>query len=164
MRRIGWSSALLALLAGCAAPTRAPPAPPPAPRPIEPPRPSPTPPPPPTQDWRDIALTPGDWSYAADAGGSEARFGDTAAELTLRCDAQRRQLLLRRAGTAAGLVVRTSFGRRSLPAGAALAASDPLLDQIAFTRGRFTVEAQGAPMLVLPAWPEPARVIEDCRA
>jgi hypothetical protein len=32
-----------------------------------------------------------------------------------------------------------------------------------FSRGRFTVEVPGAPMLVIPAWPEPARVIEDCR-
>jgi hypothetical protein len=44
-----------------------------------------------------------------------------------------------------------------------LQARDPLLDQIAFSRGRFTIEAPGAAMLVIPAWPEAARVIEDCR-
>ena len=41
--------------------------------------------------------------------------------------------------------------------------ADPLLDQIAFSRGRFLVQAEGGPSLILPAWPEPARVIEDCR-
>jgi hypothetical protein len=34
---------------------------------------------------------------------------------------------------------------------------------MAFSRGRFMVEAQGMATLVLPAWPEPARVVEDCR-
>jgi hypothetical protein len=159
------SLALLAVLGGCAAPTRAPPAPAPLPRPL-PPAPAPPPPAPPPQpeDWRDIALTPGDWSYAGDAAGSEARFGGAA--LGLRCDRARRQISIERAGAEPGapIIVRTSFGSRRLAAGAALAASDALLDQMAFSRGRFTVEAAGLPMLVVPAWPEAARVIEDCRA
>jgi hypothetical protein len=152
-----------ALLAGsgCVAPREAapPPVPPPAPPIIAPPAPAPPPP----QDWRDIALTPGDWSYRGDAAGSEARFGGDA--LALRCDKARRRIRIERAEAAAGtdLIVRTSFGIRRLAAGAALAPGDPLLDQIAFSRGRFTIEAAGLPMLVLPAWPEPARVIEDCR-
>jgi hypothetical protein len=157
--------ALLAALGGCAAPTRAPPAPAALPQPLPPPPvpPSPLPPPPQAEDWRDIALTPGDWSYSGDAAGSEARFGDAA--LGLRCDRARRQIVIARAGAAAGaeIFVRTSFGSRRLAAGAALAASDFLLDQMAFSRGRFTVEAAGLPMLVVPAWPEAARVIEDCR-
>ena len=41
---------------------------------------------------------------------------------------------------------------------------DPVLDAMVFSRGRFAVEAPGTPLLVVPAWPEPARVIEDCRA
>lgn len=45
----------------------------------------------------------------------------------------------------------------SLPAG------DPLLDAIAFSRGRFALEAAGLPTLYLPAWPELSRVVEDCR-
>jgi hypothetical protein len=44
-----------------------------------------------------------------------------------------------------------------------LAATDPLLDAIAFSRGRFAVEAPGLPTLILPTWPEPARVVEECR-
>jgi hypothetical protein len=68
------------------------------------------------------------------------------------------------------VTIRTSYGARTLPANAqadglaaTLSASDPLLDQIAFSRGRFTVEVAGQPQLVLPAWPEVARVVEDCR-
>ena len=69
--------------------------------------------------------------------------------------------------------IQTSFGVRSLPlaavggapahAGAALAATDPWLDAMAFSRGRFTVGVAGLDLLVIPAWPELARVVEDCR-
>lgn len=109
------------------------------------------------QDWRDRPLTPGDWSY--DQGAGEARYGD----FSLRCDGARRQVLLSRAGASGPLRLRTTYGERILPAGAALPAADPLLDDMAFSRGRFTVEASGMAMLVIPAWPEPARVVEDCR-
>jgi hypothetical protein len=48
-----------------------------------------------------------------------------------------------------------------------LAARDPLLDAMAFSRGRIAVTvggvAGGAEALVMPAWPEAARTIEDCR-
>jgi hypothetical protein len=46
---------------------------------------------------------------------------------------------------------------------AELAAFDNLFDALAFSRGRFSVTAAGGAPLVLPAWPEPARAIEDCR-
>jgi hypothetical protein len=46
---------------------------------------------------------------------------------------------------------------------ATLPASDTLFDQIAFSRGRFLVRASGGGDLVLPSWPEPARLIEECR-
>jgi hypothetical protein len=117
--------------------------------------------------WRDLSLSPGDWSYAGGGAGSEARFGpaDGAASFVLRCDLARRRVALVREGApaTAALRVTTSAGTRTLAAGAPLAAADSFLDAIAFSRGRFTVEADGAPRLVLPAWPEPARVIEDCR-
>jgi hypothetical protein len=61
------------------------------------------------------------------------------------------------------LIVRTSFGELAVADGAPLPAADPLFDQMAFSRGRFTIAAEGLPMLVIPAWPEPARAIEDCR-
>lgn len=45
----------------------------------------------------------------------------------------------------------------------ALPARDALLDAMAFSRGRFSVEVNGLPTLYLPAWAEVGRVIEDCR-
>jgi len=124
-----------------------------------------TPEPPPFEDWRDRPLTPGDWTYAAVAGGSEARFGPEgeAAGLTMRCDTARRQIVLVRETAAGVLEVQTTFGQRVLAAATELAAGDPLLDEIAFSRGRFMVGTPGRSLLIVPAWPEPARVIEDCR-
>ena len=53
------------------------------------------------------------------------------------------------------------------PSGANLAVSlsarDSLLDAMAFSKGRFAVEATGQPTLYLPSWIEVSRVIEDCR-
>ena len=48
-------------------------------------------------------------------------------------------------------------------ASVALAVRDPLLDAMAFSRGRFMLEVAGFPALYLPAWAEVGRVIEDCR-
>jgi hypothetical protein len=167
------ASALVGALAGCASE----PAPPPAQRPATPaPRPAPPPPAPaPTAtDWRDIPLSPGDWRYAPGEASSEAVFvmpGGGAPAFILRCDrAGRRITLVRPAGGGSQIRIRTSSMARALPgtttAGgvdASLPASDALLDAIAFSRGRFTVESESGAMLVLPAWPEPARVVEDCR-
>jgi hypothetical protein len=157
------SAAAATALAGCATRPEAPAAPAPAPVAQAPAPAPPAPPPPP--DWRDMALTPGDWSYRAEGAGSVALFGSGAPAFALRCTPAARQLVVERADAAAGtrLVVRTSFGERVLAAGAPVPAADPLLDQIAFSRGRFTVSADGLPMLVIPSWPEPARAIEDCR-
>lgn len=79
-----------------------------------------------------------------------------------------------RTGTAvAPFTVRTSSVSRAVavqPTGgslpyvaAALATSDPLLDAMAFSRGRFVIQQQGASTLVIPAYAEVGRVIEDCR-
>jgi hypothetical protein len=109
------------------------------------------------EDWRDLPLAPGDWSY--DSGANEARYGD----FSLRCDSARRQVVVIRAGASGPLRLRTTYGERTLPAGGALAAADPVLDEMAFSRGRFAVDAAGMASLILPGWPEPARVVEDCR-
>ena len=45
----------------------------------------------------------------------------------------------------------------------ALTPRDPVLDAMAFSRGRFLVEQAGMPTLVVPAWAEVGRVTEDCR-
>jgi hypothetical protein len=170
MRNLQAAGAILAiaLLASCA-PRPAPPTPaPPPPAPA----PEPAPPPPAPADWRDAPLSDGDWSYRSEGRVSSAEFGPTSGpNLVLRCEASR-QLSLTRVGAAGGgaLTIRTTFGERTLSASAqpgglvaGLAASDPLLDQIVFSRGRFLVQAAGAPPLIVPAWPEPAQVIEDCR-
>ncbi|WP_345907778.1 hypothetical protein [Sphingomonas sp. UBA4815] len=44
-----------------------------------------------------------------------------------------------------------------------LAGNDRLLDAMAFSRGRFTIEQAGQPPLIIPAYAEVGRVIEDCR-
>jgi hypothetical protein len=164
-RWTGTVGGLLGLLAACASPQKtAPAAAAPWALAAPPVRPDPGPA---TTDWRDLPPSPGDWTYAADSSGSQAAFGPAGepAALVLRCETGRREIRLSRPATAAApLVVRTSYGTRDLTAGgASLRASDGLLDEIAFSRGRFTVEAAGSPALIVPAWAEPARVIEDCR-
>lgn len=68
------------------------------------------------------------------------------------------------------MTVRTTSAVRAVPAqagtgalSATLTPRDPLLDAMAFSRGRFLVETAGAPYLAIPAWAEVARVTEDCR-
>ncbi len=135
---------------------------------------SPAPPPVASNDWTDWPVTPGDWRYATEAGGSTASFGPTGAAplLTIHCDSATRRILFVRSGGATGgaLTIRTSFGAVQWPATAsttglvaARAASDEALDQIAFSRGRFVVETVGAAPLVLPVWAEVTKVVEDCR-
>jgi hypothetical protein len=166
------ATAALSLLAGCA--TTPPPRPPaarPAAVPVAPP-----PSPPPSGDWRDLPLSPGAWNYAAESSGSSARFGlPGAPKLAIRCDKATRMIHFALAGAVPGsgsLVVTTSYGSRNLPlsAGAAgtgeasLPAADSFLDRIAFSRGRVSYATLPTmPLLMTPAWAEPARVIEDCR-
>jgi hypothetical protein len=152
----------LALLAGCASR----PAPAPAPQPAAPPPRvivtpvMPTVPPPAAADWRDLDLTAGEWSYD----GAAARFlAADGAAFALRCDAAARRILVEREGAAGEMTIRTTAGdRRFAEPRAPLSSSDPFLDAIAFSRGRFTVETAGR-TLVIPAWPEPAKAVEDCR-
>jgi hypothetical protein len=166
--------ASLSVLAACVAPSAPPPRPaPPAPAPAPAPVPAPAPPPAAvSSDWRDWPLAPGGWSYRQDARGSVALFGrDGDAAFTLRCDRSRRQLHLTRRGATGGtMTVRTSSTARSLSAGAgtdgasvSLPASDPLVDAMGYSRGRFIVETPGMAPLVVPAWAEVLRVAEDCR-
>lgn len=145
----------LLLLAACA--TTAPP--PPAAAPAPAPKPTPPPPPPPSADWRDAPLSPGAWRYQPEADGSAAIFGANA--ISLHCNKAARLVTLGGAGLTGPLQVITSFGTYTVAA--PLAARDPVLDSIAFSRGRFVVSAANAPQNVLPAWPEVGRVIEDCR-
>lgn len=172
---------IAAALYGCTAPGIVPPpaqpVPVPAPTPAPPPRPTPAPAPAPaTADWRDWPVTPGSWVYRQDERGSIALFGRIGedAELTLRCDRARARIYLSRRGEGQGaMVVRTTSTLRSLPAmptggtpayhAAELAPRDSILDAMGYSRGRFIVEGMGMPPLVIPAWGEILRVVEDCR-
>ena len=159
------------------APAPAPtPAPPPSPTPTPSPAPTPTPPPAvrPSVDWQDAPITPGVWSWSREGNQSVARFAGGL--LVMRCNLANRTVTLERAGGAAGEVPMTVVtDRLSRPLtgivrpGAPPAitvtfgALDPLLDAMAFSRGRFALEATGMPTLYVPSWPEISRVIEDCR-
>ena len=118
----------------------------------------------------------GSWSYRATSDGSEATFytGGSLAQVTLHCTRATRMISIAKAATAAApfLGIWTSSGSRSLPAGftpatarltATISAFDPLLDNLAFSRGRVGFAVAGTPTLVVPSWAEIGRVVEDCR-
>lgn len=176
MKRQSAILAILFLTACCVGPPE--PKPEPSSQPVAVP---PPPAPPPVvygPDWRDWPLTPGDWRYARDARGSSASYGQAGlpAELVLRCDLQRRTVMLTRPAEGATATGRISIRTTSSETGHAaiagedgkswtieLPAMDRTLDAMAFSRGRFMISAPGAARLIVPAWPELTRVVEDCR-
>jgi hypothetical protein len=118
----------------------------------------------------------GSWSYSASATGSEASFLNPSAlpQLTVRCTRTTRRVTIAKPATAAAAVMTiwTSSAVRAVPASfnpltnrisIELVSNDPLLDSLAFSRGRIGVTVGAGPSLVVPAWPEVARVVEDCR-
>jgi hypothetical protein len=163
---------LLILLPSCVS------APEPAQRPTRPvqqhaappPRPAPMPMP---LEWEYRPATPGNWAYRQEGAGSVAIFASPAAGplLTLRCDPAAGRISFLRSGTGQrAMTLRTSYGAVTWPATTtssgtltARAPSDAVLDQIAYSRGRFAVDVQGLDTLILPAWAEVGRVVEDCR-
>jgi hypothetical protein len=117
-------------------------------------------------------MAPGDWSYSGAGGASQASFAAPGGTLfALRCDAGR-QIRIVRLGVPGGpITIATSFGERIVSGSgsaeqaiATLPASDLLFDQVVFSRGRILVRVAGGGDLVLPSWPEPARLIEECRS
>jgi hypothetical protein len=127
-------------------------------------------------DLESVRPLSGAWSYRAIPGGSEASFNDAGGtpRLVLRCNRAVRTFSVARTGVARAapmLAIWTTSGARSVPSRflptaelvADLAAADPLLDAIAFSRGRFATGAAGAPLAAVPTSAEAARVIEDCR-
>ena len=123
------------------------------------------------------SVTSGSWRYRAVAGGSEATFVDTTgtARMAISCGRVTRLVTLSRisAAPASSLSLWTSSATRNLGATfdqrsrrviAQVSSNDALLDAIAFSRGRFALSMPGFPALVLPAGPEIAHVVEDCRA
>ena len=151
-------------LAGCVKPPQ--PAPVPRPAPVVTPRPAPAPPTPPPANWLNRPATPGAWSWRQEGGQSLASFaGNGAVVFALACDPARRTITLRGnpVGSNTPLVVTTTSTRRALSGEPSLAAGDPLLDAMAFSRGRFMVEGAGSGPLYLSSAPELSRAIEDCR-
>lgn len=161
----------------CTAPAPQPtPAPPVArPAPAPPPTPTPTPI---SASWMDAPQTPGDWYYRTGGGTTRALFGDAGADarFAITCNPAQRTITLARAGTTsapAQMRVLTEFGERALAAApsanaipsldASVGATDRILDEMAFSKGRFAVLIAGLDPLYLPSWPEVTRVIEDCR-
>lgn len=153
--------------------------PPPRPAPLPPPAPTPAPLAPLSANWQDWPLSPGTWTLKREDTGSVALFGQADADFMVRCVVSAKTVILSRAGTLpnttnAVMTVRATdtmkiypaASNSSLPAyiSATVAATDPQLDAIAFSRGRFMVSTTGAKDLVIPAWPEFARVVEDCRS
>jgi len=153
-------------VAGCTA-IPAPEAAPPAPAPVAtPPAPAPTPP---ARPWDERVLDAGAWRY--DAGSRTARFvqtGGASPLVTLACSGSGLRLSagLGPAGQPLDVTLRTSAGSDRLRfdgGGTTLPARDPRLDRIAFSRGRFALEAGNGRALTLPVQSEIGRVIEDCR-
>lgn len=169
--------AAVTMTAACVPPPRPLLAPIPVPAPVPRPRPIPLPAKP-AADWRDTAPSPGEWRWALNGGRSAASYGlpGQTPSLALVCDQTGARVLIERSGDAAAAVpitLRTTsilrplssdpaLGRPGIVA-TALPARDPLLDAMAFSRGRFAIEVAGLETLYLPAWPEVSRVIEDCR-
>jgi len=118
----------------------------------------------------------GNWSYRPITGGSEADFVDSGGHVrvTVRCNRTTRAVSIVRTGmtgAAPYLTVATTYGARNLAASfaagnltAAVAANDPLLDDIAFSRGKWAIANPGVGALVVPSWAEAPRVFEDCRS
>lgn len=175
MRRILPAVLVPAVLAGCVAPTATrtpPPVPSPSPPPVTiAPPPVTTPPGPPA----DNGVEPGLWTYASTPTSSAARFGLTpqAATLAIQCDRASRgvSIMVSRSTPShmGAVTLRATSMMKSISAEVSgtfatvrLTARDPILDALAFSRGRFGVVVDGVER-AYPAWPEFTRVIEDCR-
>ncbi len=124
-------------------------------------------------DWANAPLTPGAWVYHRSASNARSRatFGPRGAPLfEVACTNQGNIALFRHGASAGSITVRTSATMRALTGNALSAglsvsveANDAILDAMAFSRGRYAIEAPRVGTIVAPAWPELARVVEDCR-
>jgi hypothetical protein len=128
-------------------------------------------------DLETIRPLAGAWSYRAIPGGTQAAFTDAGGtpRLFIRCNFAARTVSVARTGVSRAapmLAIWTTSSARSVPSRflptaeliADLAAADPLLDAIAFSRGRFATGAAGSPLVAVPTSAEATRVVEDCRS
>jgi hypothetical protein len=129
------------------------------------------------EGWMNAPLTPGRWEYVdvSDDGAGFARFGTGPSERRFMMECMRGSVLLGVVGSPESSRLRTiristeTLSRtfetshwRGMHA-VFLPPAEPLLDAIAFSKGRFAVEVAGLPTLYLPSHAEVSRVIEDCR-
>lgn len=128
-------------------------------------------------DFADKPHTPGTWFYSQTSADSRAVFGTSArdAVFMMRCDKATRRISLNRPTTLRGQqkmrvdteTASLEFNANTLGEGSILAAefaaTDPILDAMAITKGRFAITSPRATPLYIPAWVEVSRVIEDCR-
>ncbi len=132
-------------------------------------------------DWRDVPATDGVWrSIKVGTTPAAALFaaptGETLVEI--RCNDGR--VNIRRAGAGSAELpmtfrtvqadgsfaadTRTARPVRPLMYETSVPAIDPMLDRVAFSRGRFTLEVPGLPALYLPSRPEIVRTFQECRS
>lgn len=167
------SAALITALGGCATIPKVDETPPQAPLP--PPPPAPPSVAPPLKSWEERALTSGAWRYdASRRTASYVAAGQSAPIITMACAGGSMRLetaAFASGGQAVAVDFKTSFGNTRLrfePHGSGgnllvLSPRDHKLDQMAFSRGRFALDASNGRTLTLPAHSEVGRVIEDCR-
>jgi len=171
-------------LAACVPATKAPPPSTPAPaQRLAPARPAPTPviQAPPNANWIDAPLTRGAWVYQdfGPGNGKRSLFSnpENTFSFSLSCATgpDGVQVQFDRTGTPSkrflAMTIRTETAQRTLTGerfgaqmiSAGVPATDPLLDAMALSKGRFAVEVEGETPLYLPSHAEVSRVIEDCR-
>ncbi len=130
--------------------------------------------------WMNEEQTPGDWRYVAEPTETAAIFGtgeEDGVELIIACEILASRISISRMGEPEGetsMIIRTETQTGALLAEPAVSfaplllahvdARDPLLDAIAFSKGRFAVEVGGTEPIYVPAYPEITRVVEDCRS
>jgi hypothetical protein len=181
MRRMLFLALAGSSVASCAAPPPAskpaavPQAPVVKPAPVQPVAPAPVAQP--SGHWTDWPMQQGSWVYRRDDRGSIALYGVPGSDalVTLRCDKGRGRVYLSRAGGAgSALTMRTSSTSKTVAAqptggqppyiAAEMQTIDPLLDAMAYSRGRIALEVPGLLNIAIPVWSEIGRVVEDCRA
>lgn len=131
-------------------------------------------------DWKDRPFSNGIWTYVQQGDATFAQFGRSGAnpDLLVACIVPRKVIRFSRAGKPPGdapptMLIASTDAERTYAG--ALANTPPFvwsetdardrhLDALAFGRGRILVSVRGLDDLVIPAWPEFARVVEDCRA
>ena len=142
------------------------------PTPVPAPTPSPTPvvTVPRYENFLDAPRTPGRWTYLTGQATYLSPAGEDLTQIECTEDGDIFLSAQNQSFDAGSLVIRTETMVKALSADAGegsirtvLAPGDPILDAIALTRGRFTIEVEGRAPLYLPAWAEVTRVIEDCR-